>query len=561
MSLRTPLRATTIWGLLLLTPVLSPMGCGGCQGQAPLPYVSPKSLAVLEVPSLHKAMVANLGFIDRVAKGSLAQTLIGGRKAMIKRELDLDLKDAKSFQSKGIDPRKGLVFSLDDEGVLALVMPTTDAKALDKYLRQQLTRHSSGAVSFTDQAKDGVKVTLASFSGREMGGWTFRSKHLIAAMPLEGKADEGIAAKLAALTKLDKSIDQNATFMAARKALARFDALVYVDGAAARARLAKRAKKMQSFASSQLKKTIDDERELGEGLLSYVDGLSLAWHAEHSRVELKGLLSVPKAKRAALREILSGEGKAPPLARYIGEKALLVGRVSLSPKGLFDRSLQLLAPRQKRRVYRTIERWEQSNNLSFSKDILGVFAGRYAAAVFPPRATQGGSPQQTLRSLGVVGMAQVKDAKQAATLLERLERFLVVNRHEVRTRSKGKRKVFHLSQGGQEILSWSLAGKMLLVSTPQQLEPTVALIEKGGRHIVDHVSSPRAKRLLKSDEGQVLYQDLAGLSVALKKVDLPMPLRLVMIPALDTLDKLQDVTLGAEVGSEGIRADLILRVR
>ncbi|MBW2733433.1 MAG: DUF3352 domain-containing protein [Deltaproteobacteria bacterium] len=551
-------------GVIFLSPLLSPAGCGGCEGQGPLQYVQADAAAVLEIPSLHKAVVANLAFLNRVTKGPLAQALTRSRLSMLKREFGLDLTDTKSFRSKGVDPKAGLVVSVDNEGMIALVMPVMDGPALDKYLRRQLTRHSSGAISFADQVKDGLKATLAkhqpSSARGSIAGWAFHHDHLIAVVTLMGKTSDDVLVKLKALTKVKKSIKQNQTFMDARKALTRFDVLAYIDAKAVRRRVTARSKALSRFASRHRKKTLNDELELQEGLLSYVEGLSFAWHAEHTRLELKALLSVPKARHGVLREILSGEGDAPPFARYISAKALLAGRVSVHPKQLFDHAIQLLPPRQKRDLYQAIDRWEQRNNLNLNKDILGAFAGRFALALFPP-AMVANQPSSRLFGLGLVAMAQVKDPKHAAKLLDRIERFLVVNRHAVRTRSKGRRKIFHLSTAGEKTLTWSVVNNIFLVTTPEQFDGAVALMEEGGASIRDHLSNPRAKRLLDSDRGQVLYQDLAKLSVMLKKVDLPLPLRLILTPAIDAFDTLEDVTLGAEVAPQGIRADLTLRTR
>lgn len=559
------LRVVTLFALVSAAVAATSLGCGGgCRGsKAPLQYVSHDALAVIEIPSVSRGVRHALAFVEHFKQGALATTLIATKKGQLEKQLGFAIDKPDAYRAKGIEPKAGLVISLDSEGMVTVAMPVAKADALDKYLRELLTRQLPGSPVFKDKEQDGLKVTLvtgsAAASGAQ-GGWAFHGKHLLLAI---GKGD--VAQTLAGLTKLKKTAKDNATLQRLRKRLGDTDIMVYVDGAAARQRLQRRFDERVKEASEWSRKRLRAEKELAEGVLSYFEGWAVGLELRQKMISLRSTVAMPEAKAKVLRGILSGKGSAPELGKFIGPDALVVARGSLQLKLLIDRALELIPPRAKRRLYRQIERFERRNNISVEKDLLALLAGRYAFALFAPTAEALQQPPTSVaeaaRMVQMALFAQVADEKKAAEMLRRLERFLVMARVDVRTRTRDQRKVYTLERSGKALVSWTLVKNVLVVASEKRLDSTLTLITKGGKNVLSQVRSSRAKSLLRDGNGNVLYQDLSKALDTVRAVNLPTKIKLLLTPLLGSLAKFDDLTVGLVAEPQGLYGELIVNLK
>jgi hypothetical protein len=537
--------------------VTTSVGCGGgCKGsKAPLQYVPKDALAVIEVPSVSRAVRHALAFVDRFKQGALATTLIATKKGLLEKQLGFAIDKPDAYRAKGIEPKAGVAISLDSAGMITVAMPVAKADVLDKYLRELLTKQLPGSVVFKDKEQGGLKITLVG----KRGGWAFHGKHLLLTI---GRGD--IAETLVGLTKLKKTAKDNATLQRLRKRLGSTDIMLYVDGAAARQRLERRFDERIKEASELSRKRFESEKELADGVLSYFEGWAVGLELRKKMLSLRSSLAMPEAKAKVVRAILSGKGSAPELAKFIGPDALVVARGSLQLKLLIDRALELIPPRAKRRLYRQVERFERRNNISVEKDLLALLAGRYGFALFAPSAEALQQPPTSIaeaaKMLQLAFFAQVTDAKKAAEMLRRLERFLVMARVDVRTRTRDQQKVYTLERSGKALMSWTLAKDLLVVASKERLDPTLKLIAKGGKNVLGQVRSSRAKGLLRDGDGNVVYHDLKKALDTARAVNLPTRIKLLLTPLLGSLAKFDDLTVGLIAEPRGIYGELIVNL-
>ena len=307
-------------------------------------------------------------------------------------------------------------------------------------------------------------------------------------------------------------------------------------------------------------KYLKEQHDAERTLLGYLRGLAVGFSASAEGAAVRAFYAAPGDRAKLMREIFTGKGSAPPLAKYLAGDALLVGRLSLNVKKLVERALEIAPARNKRRVYETMEHLERDNQLSVDRDVYGVLGGRYAGGLFPPAPGALRSPPRSFSdlvgSVPVVLMAQIDDQQKASELLTRVERFLVMRHQEVRIRSVGDTKVYTLERDGQPLLSWALAKGVLVAATAGRLDATLQLIAKGGDSVLDQVQSPRAKKLLKSDDGAVLNYNPLKTVEAIGKLHIPPELKLMLSSALSSLGRFKDVTVAVEAEEGGIAADL-----
>lgn len=546
---------------LVMGGAASAGGCSGCESKAPLGFVPESSLVVVEVPSLGGAVRHALDLIGAFKMGPLANSLISSRKADLERQLGFDIEKPDSYRQKGLDPKAGLVVSLSNESMVSVVMPVLDGATVDKFLRDLLTRQLSGKIVFKDEAKEGVKLTLVTRdNGPALAGWTIVKKHL-----LIGGGPGDVAAHLIGLTKQNKSIRDNPRFLQIHKRLGRYDTLLYVDGEAAKKRLQARFDAQLKDASEFRRERLRERNDLSKGILSYLEAWGLAVRASAKSLSVRTFLAVPEARAKVLKQVFSGRGKSPEFGKFVQADALVVARASLRFKILFDRALDLVSPRTKRGIYRSLERFERRNNLSIEKDLLSLLAGRYAFALFAPPAAAlqqpPRDPTEIARALQGAFFAQVTDAKKASELLNRLERFLIMARQDVRTQTVGDRKVFTIEKAGQPMLRWTLHRDTLVVASAARLEATIKLMEQGGKNVIGEMRSSRAKGLLRDGDGNVLYQDLSKMVDAARAVNLPASAKLLVSPVLSALGKFDDLAVSFAAEGQGVGAELLLNLK
>jgi len=371
---------------------------------------------------------------------------------------------------------------------------------------------------------------------------------------------------VAAIAKLDANIKGNKTFMAVKDKVGKHHALVYADGDAIKKRMAAENEERIKTASDWMKKYMREKQETSDNFLAYFRGGALTAHVSVQGVTLRGYMAMPTEKGKAIREIFKGTGEAPAFGKYIGADALAVGRLSLDAKKLMDRLLETVHPNAKRGVYGELERAERETKLNIEKDVMPMFAGRFAGAVFAPSADaiKAGPPRgvaQIIQFLPAVAMAQVTDSKKMAELLVKLERYMVMARIEVRTKTDGERKTYSFESDGRVVASWTVVKDLAVIATADRLEKTLGLIGKGGDNVLGQVDSSRAKSLLKSDDGIVFYYNLSKTADLIRGMDLPAEVKALLSTGISTIAKFSDVTLDFEVEEEGVLGELAVRVK
>ncbi len=554
-------------GVALVAGVIvgSSLGCGGgCKGsQVPLQYVAHDALVVIEIPSISRGMRHALAFIDRFKQGPLVKTLFATKKALLAKQLGFAIDKPDAYRAKGIEPKVGVAIALKRDGMITVAMPVGKVEALDQYLRELLTKQLPGSVVFKDKEQDGLKMTLVSHgtaAGAIRGGWTFQEKHLLVAI---GQGD--VTKTLVGVTKLKKTAKDNATLQRLRKRLGSTDIMLYVDGEAARARLEERFEERVKEASEWARNRLRGEKALAEGVLSYVEGWAAGIELRQKMLSLRSSLAMPEAKAKVLSSILSGKGDAPEVGKFIGPDALVIARCSLQLKLLIDRALELIPARAKRQLYRQLERFERRNNINIEKSLLALLAGRYGFALFAPTAEALQQPPTSLaeaaQMLQMALFVQVTDETKTAEMLQRLERFLVMAREDVRTRTHNQRKVYTLERSGKPIVSWTLAKKMLVVASNERLAPTLKLISSGGPNALGEIRSSRAKSLLRDGNGNVLYQDLRKALDTVRTVNLPTRVKLLLTPILGSLATFDNLTLGLVAEAQGLYGELVVNLQ
>ena len=558
MNRSQPSTAATLAAALTVIGALLSSGCAGCSSKESLGYVPHDAPMVVVVPKVSSALEHLKGLVGKFKKGLLSSALLSKPRDAIKGEFDIDLENPSSLKKHGIDPNRALVIGTSQEKMLSLIFGITDEAAFDKYVRQQVGKRLSGGATFKVKDLSGVKVTLVMLEGREspVAAWTFAKKLVIVAGGKSG--DPG--AYVAKLTKLEKSIADNPGFKHVRKRIGKQDVVVYFDGGGLRGAARKESEKALQEASDWMKKYIKERQKTSDAVLSYFKGGGFGVRISANEVALRGYYAAPGEKAKQLAAILRGRGDAPDFGKVIGPDALVVGRMSLDIKKLMERALELMPTRRRKRIFRRTKWLEREHNINIDKDLLPLFAGRFAGALYAPKASAlrspPRSPAELTEALPSVLMAQISDEKKAAELLTRLERFLVMKGLDVRPKTVGKRKIYTLEIEGTPIVSWTLAKKMVVLATAKRMDPTLKLIDDGGDNVLGQVQSKAAKRALAADDGIVLNANLGKIVDLGRGFDLGMELKLMLAPVMSTLDRFKDVTLSFEVEEDGITAEL-----
>jgi hypothetical protein len=563
---RTPLRKDRIAaGLIVVACAVAP-GCSGCKGKAPLNYVPQDAAVVLVVPGVGQALTDAKLLLDKFRDQTPVKMGLEAGKAQVVKELGFDPENPESMKTKGIDPSGGLVASLGSDGKsVAIAFGVEDQKLLEKLLRELAGKMTGGAATFVEKDVGGARMTLLQLPGGNdpRAAWTYVGKHIVICPAAK---DGKVADYLAQVTKLEANIKRNKTFSAVESKIGKYHALVYADGAGAKKMQAARNEERLKGASEWMRKYIKERQDATDGFMAYFEGGALALRLSAEGATLRGYTAIPSDKGKTIREIFKGTGDAVDLAKFIGPDALAVGRFSIDGKKLMDRMLELMPPAAKRGFYAGVERIERDLKLSVEKDVLALLAGRYAGAVFAPPADaiKAGPPRgmsDAVRFLSLVGMAQVTDTQKAADLLVKLERMMVMAHVDVKTRTEGDRKVYSIDSDGRTLVAWTVVKNVVVVGTGDRLAKTVALVTGGGDNVLSTVDSSRAKSLLKSPEGIVLYYNVAKTADTVRAMDLPAELKAILSTALTTVSKFSDVTVSWEVEDEGVLGELAVRVK
>jgi hypothetical protein len=441
---------------------------------------------------------------------------------------------------------------------VGLVLPVADQKALDGFLRRQLSKLLRGDATYGPAENRGVKLTAVAARGKPaVGAWAFVDKHAVLGGNGRGGADEIVGRSC----KLERSMSKdNPTFAAAQKQLGKVDLLAYLDGAGVRRAMDLRTERALAGADGWAKRFVAERKKTGDAALSYFQGLAIGVVPGAQGVELSAYYAAPAARLAALRGIFSGKGSAVPFGKLIGPDALVIARASVDFKKLLDRAVELLPTDARQRIYDRLARMEREESFSLEKDLLSVLSGRFALAVYAPSAE---SVLQVVRGVIPTGqlapaafIAQIEDPKRAEALLVRLERLLVMRGAAITVRAEGDHRVYTLAHNGAPVASFTATKKLFVLGTAGRLAKTVELAEKGGENVLAHLDSAAAKAALKEDEGVLLTVNMGKIADTVKNMDLGMETKLMLAPVLGTLGRFKELTFTAGVVDAGILARL-----
>lgn len=547
--------------------VAGEVGCAGCRGKAPLAYVPQDAVVVVLVSSVNDAVKGLVKLTEKFQDEAPVKAAVEKNKSQLIKELGFDPEKPESMKAKGFDPGRGMAISVGSDGAsVAVVLGVEDKQALEKFLRETINKYAGGRATFKEKEVGGLKATLLVMQGEEepRAAWVYHKGHLV----MCPKSKDGKVAEYAVkLTAQESSIKDNKTFGAVQDKLGKHQAMVYVDGASLKKMTTTRTAERLKTASDWMKESIQRDKETLDAALAYLTGAGLALELSGKGVILRGYASIPEEKGKAIREILSGKGDSPDFGELIGPDALAVGRISLDLKKLMDRILEMTPPATKRRLYRDLDRLERETKISFERDVLGLLAGRYAAAFFAPTTAalkQGFSlhrPQDALGALSLVGMAQVTDTKKAADLLATAERMMTGNGMDVRVKSEGDTRIYFVGPPESPMVSWTVHNEVLVVATGDRLAKTLSLMRKGGDNVLGEIDSSRAKKLFKRDDGIVLYYNLSKTADAIRGLNLPSELKLILSSVTSTLAKFADVTWTVEPEDNGMLGELSVRLK
>lgn len=544
-------------------------GCSGCSGKAPLAYVPQDALYVGVVPSIAEAIKGAGALLDKFKDETPVKMGLKQNRARLVKELGFDPEKPETMEAKGIDPSRGIVASVAADGVSsALVVGVTEQAAMEKYLRETVTKMMGGGATFKEKTVSGVKATLVSMQGSEVPrmAWVHVKEHVVICPRAK---DDKVAQHAARLATQEQSIKENRTFELLRGKLGKHHAMLFASGATHKKVEAARIQRRLKTASEWMQKSLKERQETMNAVLEYYDGAALGLRLSGEGATLRGYLAVPEGKSEVLQAIAAGEGDAPDFAEFMGPDALLVGRLSLNTKKLWDKAREIVPPREKRRMYRRLDRIERETKINVEKDVMGQLAGRFAFALFAPDAKvlKKGDlfnirrPDEIITALPMVAMAQVKSPKKAKELLSTVERVMTREGTDVRARSEGERKTYYIGSSSKPLVSWTLVEDVVVVGTGKRVAKTVTLMRKGGDNALGQIGSSRAKKLMTSEEGAVAYYNLAKTADLVRGLDLPGEIKLMLSSVTSALGKFEDVTWSLEVESEGVLGEFQVRVK
>jgi len=548
-----------------LTVTASIPACSGCGSKAPLSYVPQDAVFVALIPSVHDA-IKGIGSLTEKFKdeGPVRAAYEKNKQEMVK-ELGFDPEKPATMKAKGLDPSRGLVVSVGVDGEsAAIVIGALDQKALEKYLRETANKMTGGRATFQEKKVSGLSATLLVLQGEQEPkmAWVYHKGHVIfCPRSKDGKVAE-YAAKLASQ---GSSIKDNKTFSRLQGKIGKHQAMFYVDGPSAKKMLAAKAEERLKTASQWMKESIQKDRESMDAALAYLDGAAFGVELSGKGAALRVYTAMPGGKAKVVREILSGQGDAPEFGEFIGPDALAVARFSLNPTKLMESVLEL-SPLMKNRLYADLDKLERHTRIDFKKDVLGLFSGRFAMALFGPNSTALKQlslhrPQAALAALSAVGMAQVTDGKKATEMLGKLDRMLTGGGIDVRSKTEGNARIYFIGSAAAPLVSWTVAKEVALVATGDRMAKTLSLMTKGGDNVLGEIDNSRAKKLFKADDGDVFYYNLSKTADTIRGLSLPAEVKLMLSSVTATLSKFADVTWTLEPEDTGVLSELAIRLK
>jgi hypothetical protein len=557
-------------GILLLGGVLAGglPGCSGCGGKAPLAFVPMDADVVLIVPSMRQALHEAKSVFDRFADQPIFQKMYDQGKAHVLQELGLDLEKPDTWKSKGINPDSGLVASLSGDGQsLSVVFGEDDAKTLEKYLRETMTRLYAGDATFSEKDFSGVTVTLLLRQGRETPAlaWTHVSNYTILCPKAKGGR---VGEYVAEVARLKQSLKKNKTYAELAEKIGQHHVLLYLDGVSLEKTRSLQEEEDLKSATPWMKDALREKNEILRTALSYFRGAAFGLSVSREEMALRVHIATPEGKTKTIRDIFRGKGDSPRIDKYLGADSLLIGRISLDAKKLLESLMELAPPRIKRSIYSEMAIKEREVGLSLEKDVLALLAGRYAFALFSPDVSafksnlSHGFGYALEHSISMLGMVQVAETAKTEELLARVERFLIMEHADVRTKTTGENKIYYVdpSADGQQVC-WTLFKDLLLVATGDRLDKTLDLIKRGGDTALSRIKNPTARDLLKTDEDVTLFFfDLNRAMNTLRSAELPMQIKLLLNTTIAPLNNFSDVMVVFKAEDSGVAAELAIRL-
>jgi hypothetical protein len=506
--------------------------------------------------------MANLSqLVGRFRGDALASRFVDATKKEIANRLGFDPEKPETLSQQGIDPSRGAALGVIDKGELVAAIGVTDGEKAVNFLKAMLNRITSGAATIKESKVDGATLYLITREGRDkvQAAFAVHKGFLVASLRSQGNADQTLQRAIS----LKSSLADNSSYKQIRGQLGNYELLVYVDGKGAQT-VAKRSQQqsLEKITDQQLKQIVQESIKTSDVLLNAFAGVGIALRLQANKVGVQGYFLTPSGKGQLGRELFKGKGKPIPFAKYVAPDALLVGRVALNAARLMDGLMEVIPASAKESVTRGLEQFKQRTDLDLKRDILSVLGDRYAFAFYMPDVAAISQPLAPayLRFAPGVFMIQIADTKRAEDLLTRLERRLVMAQVPLRTTTKGPTRVYSVETDGQPMIQWALVKDLVVVGSGNRIDGSIGLIEKGGENVVSKIGNPRAKQLLESGDGAVVYYSLNRSREAMKAMSFPLRLQLVIGAALKFLGSFDDVVLGFEVRSDGYAAEVAVRL-
>jgi hypothetical protein len=424
-----------------------------------------------------------------------------------------------------------------------------------------------GGALFKEQKIGGVKTTLLTRQGAEeraFAAWVHVKDHVIICIKAK---DNKVGEHAVKISKLESGLNKNKSFKELQGKIGKHHAMIYVDGASTKKAAKAKFEERLKTASEWMQKSLKEERETIEGFMAYFDGYAAGVHLSGKGATVRAYLAIPEEKGKVVAAILKGTGESPDFGEQISPDALLVGRFSLHAKKLMDKMVELMPPREKRRLYRRLDRLEQETKVNVEKDVLSLLSGRYAFGLFAPSGDLLKSgfnirrPEQAVSAVPMVAMAQVTSDKKATEILATLERVMTREGTDVRVKSEKDRKIYYVGSPSEPVISWTVAKGTAIVATGDRLAKTLALIDKGGDNVLSQIDSSRAKKNLKREDGIVAYFNISKTADLVRGLNLPAEAKLMLSSVTSTLAKFSDLTLSFEVEDEGVLGELAVQLK
>lgn len=537
-------------GAALLFCLFLLCGLGACKrgggARAGESFLPEDAVAVVAVPRLGEALRAFGAVEGKFSDLEPVRRAMTRAREQLLQDAELDLAQPANLSKLGLDLDGGLYYALSATGKdHALILGVRDGKVFDAYVRRMAQKKSEA--TFEDRNVNGVTVTVLSRFGRARLAWTLVRGQVILCPQAAG---DQIAEHAARLAKLERHLGQSAAFQRAKERLGTAHLLAFGD--------LSRGGKLLQAAMPDLK-AVMERSNLGEystaafGLRLSAEEVVMRFFGEHS-AEVGKLMAAGS----------TGIGKAAPLATYLPPETMAVTRFSMNP-AVFSQQVQKgLQPEQKQAYDQAVQKVEQTLQMSVEKDLLPLLAGRFLIALLKPATADLPKTMRAAELFGalpMVGMIQVTDSKKAQALLTTVERLLQQQGAPVTQRSEGNNLIYALTKGPKPLVSWTVAGDVLVVATGEQLSKTLAFMAaKKGPTLVDRVAQPRAKEALGSPDRSIFFMDMEVLTAMVRDLNAANPVGF-LDGAIMALSKFRDLTVSGELSAQSALSEMSVRLK